>query len=68
MRQARQTTGQFRQAAVREQLVDGGGFGHSSSGHHGHRAEQSAAVGPDGAQHLSRGLAEHGLRGTKEKA
>jgi len=53
VRQAGQAAGKFGQPAIGEQLVDGGGFSHSSSGDHRHRPEQSAAAGTDGGQDLT---------------
>lgn len=55
--QAGQAAGKFGQPAISEQLVDGGGFSHSSCGDHRQRPEQSAAAGADGAQDLTLGLA-----------
>lgn len=61
VRQAGQAAGKFGQPAIGEQLVDGSSFSHSSRGDHGHRPEQSAAAGTDGAQDLTLGLATNHL-------
>lgn len=47
--QAGQATGKFGQSAIGEQLVDGGGFSHSSCGDHRHCSQQSAAASTNGA-------------------
>lgn len=67
VRQPGQAAGKFGQPAISEQLVDGGGFSHSSCGDHRHRPEQSAAAGTDGAQDLTLGLATNRLRVEKKK-
>lgn len=50
MRQARQAASKFGQPTISEQLMDGGGFSHSSCGDHRHCPEQSTAAGTGGAQ------------------
>lgn len=71
MSQAGQAAGQFGQAAVGEQLVDGGGFSHSSRRDHRHRPEQSAsaaaAAAAHGAQDLTLGLPTNRLRVEENK-
>lgn len=53
VRQTGQAAGEFGQPAVGEELVDGGGFSHSSCGDNRHRPEQGAAAGTDRAQDLT---------------
>ena len=60
--QTGQTAGQLGQAAVGEELVDGGGLGHAACGGHRHSSQQSAAA--DGAQHLALGPPRHHLWST----
>lgn len=50
MRQARQAASKFGQPTISEQLMDRGGFSHSSCGDHRHCPEQSTAAGTGGAQ------------------
>lgn len=50
VRQARQAASKFGQPTISEQLMDGGGFSHSSCGDHRHCPEQSTAAGTGGAQ------------------
>lgn len=60
--QAGQAAGKFGQPTIGEQLVDGGGFSHSSCGDHRHRPEQSAAAGADRAKNLTLRFPTDGLR------
>lgn len=62
VRQAGQAAGKFGQPTIGKQLVDGGGFRHSSCGDHRHRPEQSTAAGSDRAQDLTLRLATNRLR------
>lgn len=57
VRQGGQAAGKLGQPAIREQLVDGGGFGHSPCGDHGQRTEQRTVAVTDGAQDLTLELA-----------
>lgn len=50
VRQTGQAAGEFGQPAVGKELVDGGGFSHSSCGDNRHRPEQGAAAGTNRAQ------------------
>lgn len=61
VRQTGQAAGEFGQPAVGKELVDGGGFSHSSCGDHRHRPEQGAAAGADGAQDLTLWVATNRL-------
>lgn len=66
--QTRQAASKFGQPAIGEQLMDGGGFSHSSRGDHRHCPEQSTAAGSDRTQNRTLGLATNRLRVKETKA